>query len=171
MLGVRRMEKLIARSTWGGAEYLMRDAMNTVSPATVELARRLLAFEASLGTPSDAHADQVVRVCHKLRAPLSKLAGPASYCSLLSRALALAKAEAPLLGGMRVREDGSLERFEEAEHQPHAADGEQGQVALVAHLLELLVTFIGEPLALLLVRDAWPDAAMAGINLGLKARP
>jgi len=30
----------------------------------------------------------------------------------------------------------------------------------VAHLLGLLVTFIGEPLALRLVGDAWPDAAV-----------
>lgn len=144
--------------------------MNTISPATVELARRLLAFEASRGPPSDLQVDQAVRACERLRAPLSKFAGPASYWSLLSRALALAKAEVPSLAGLRVRADGYLERFDEVEHHPDAGEAEEGPVVLVAHLLGLLVTFIGEPLALLLVRDAWPDAAMAGINLGLKAK-
>jgi hypothetical protein len=35
----------------------------------------------------------------------------------------------------------------------------------VAHLLELLVTFIGAPLTLSLVRDKWPDASMDGTDL------
>lgn len=140
--------------------------MNTLSPATVELARRLLAFEASRGPPSEAHADQATRVCERLRAPLSRLAGPASYVSLLSRARALAKAEAPPIAAA----EGGVERRDNADAPLDAGHAHQGQVALVGHLLGLLVTFIGEPLALLLVRDAWPDAAMAGIDLAMKAK-
>jgi hypothetical protein len=39
-------------------------------------------------------------------------------------------------------------------------------VIVVAQLLGLLVTFIGEPLTLGLVGDAWPDAPVAGIDAG-----
>ena len=36
----------------------------------------------------------------------------------------------------------------------------------MAQLLGLLVTFIGEPLTLRLVRDAWPNASVAGMDAG-----
>ncbi len=36
----------------------------------------------------------------------------------------------------------------------------------MAHLVGLLVTFIGEPLTLTLVRDAWPGATLTGIDSG-----
>ena len=39
-----------------------------------------------------------------------------------------------------------------------SADGPEAAVALAARLLGLLVTFLGEPITLRLVRDAWPDA-------------
>ncbi len=38
--------------------------------------------------------------------------------------------------------------------------GVEAAVAITAHLLGLLVTFIGEPLTLRLVREAWPDASL-----------
>ena len=38
--------------------------------------------------------------------------------------------------------------------------GGEAAVAITAHLLGLLVTFIGEPLTLRLVREAWPDASL-----------
>ena len=76
----------------------------------------------------------------------------------MTRAMALATAEAPWLASVQVRPDGSLEGFDAARSQQGAAaDGEAGAVVL-AQLLGLLVTFIGEPLTLRLVRDAWPDA-------------
>lgn len=144
--------------------------MNTISPATAELARRLLAFEASRGPPSKAHADHATRGCERLRAPIARLAGSASYRSLLSRALALAKAEAPSLASLHVGEDGSLERAGDVEGHSDAEDAPGVEAALLAHLLGLLVTFIGEPLTLLLVRDAWPDIAITEIDLAIKAK-
>ncbi|HVK09314.1 MAG TPA: hypothetical protein VM597_11100, partial [Gemmataceae bacterium] len=49
-----------------------------------------------------------------------------------------------------------------AGHDQDAGAGSEGGVEVVAHLLGLLVTFIGEPLTLRLVRDAWPDVSAAG---------
>jgi hypothetical protein len=105
-------------------------------------------------------------VCEKLRLPLSKLVGVAGFRSLLSRALAIAKAEVPLLIAVQVRADGSLEGLDGPGHDQDAGAGGQAGVVIVAQLLGLLVTFIGEPLTLRLVRDAWPNASMAGMGAG-----
>ena len=40
--------------------------------------------------------------------------------------------------------------------------GADAPVAIIAHLLGLLMTFIGEPLTLRLVREAWPDVLLDG---------
>ena len=137
--------------------------MSTATPAIRDLARRLIALE-----PATAPVGEAVQVCEKLRVPLARLAGLAGFRSLMARALALATAEVPWLGSVRLRDDGSLEGFDEAgDRRDAVASGEAG-VEVVAQLLGLLVTFIGESLTLRLVRDAWPDAPLdeAGVKAG-----
>jgi hypothetical protein len=107
-----------------------------------------------------------VQVCEKLRLLLSKLAGAAGFQSLMSRALAMAKAEVPSLEAVQVRADGSLAGFDGGGQNQHAGAIGQGGVVVVAQLLGLLVTFIGDSLTLRLVRDAWPDAAVGGMGAG-----
>ncbi|HZG53649.1 MAG TPA: hypothetical protein VEZ40_16090 [Pyrinomonadaceae bacterium] len=142
--------------------------MSRASPEIQDLARRLLAFETARDNSSAAHADAARRVIEKCRLHLIKLAGVAGFRSLLSRALTLAKAEVPSLEMVHVRADGSLEGFDGIEGN---REGEAGAVAgqagtaLVVNLLELLVTFIGEPLTLRLVHAIWPDASADTGNL------
>ena len=134
--------------------------MNMASPEIQNLVRRLLAFEAERDN-SSAAPDGTVRVIEELRVRLVKLAGIDGFRSLLSRALVLAKAQSPSLHPVRVRADGSLEGFD------GIAAGEDARAAghlLAAHLLELLVTFIGESLTLRMVHDAWPDASPDGVR-------
>jgi hypothetical protein len=139
--------------------------MNTATPAIQNLARRLIALEAARA-PSDGPVGEAVRAYEKLRAPLAKLAGTAGVRSLMTRALALAAAEVPWLKSVQVRADGSLEGFDAARlHHSQVPGGEVG-VVVVAQLLGLLVTFIGEPLTLRFVNDAWPDASVTGIDAG-----
>ncbi len=133
--------------------------MNTATPAIQKLARRLIALEPARD-PSDELVGAAVRACEKLRVPLAKLAGVAGFRSLMTRALALATAEVPWLDSVQVRADGSLEGLDAAGRQQGAAWGDEAGVAIVTQLLGLLVTFIGDPLALGLVRDAWPDAPL-----------
>lgn len=102
---------------------------------------------------------QAVRVCEKLRISLTRFAGADGFTSLLRRALALARSEVPVLHGMQVKADGSLEGLEELVAD-HSSRGVEAAAAITTHLLGLLVTFIGEPLTLRLVREAWPDAAL-----------
>ena len=93
-----------------------------------------------------------LRVSEKLRRPLSTLVGSSGFRSLLARALTLAKAQAPGLSAVQIKPDGSLEGLSDVGKQGHAAAG-----MLIAQLLGLLVTFIGESLMLSLLLDAWPD--------------
>jgi hypothetical protein len=145
--------------------------MSTASPETQDLARRLLIFEAKHDNASDARLHVAVQVIEELRIHLIRLAGVVGFRSLLSRALTLAKSEVPSLDMVQVRADGSLEGLDGiAQSQEAGAAGEAGLV-LVAHLLELLVTFIGQPLTLRLVRDAWPDASIDAGDLRTEEKP
>jgi hypothetical protein len=132
--------------------------MDTPSPSTRDWARRLLAAEAANPSAADPRVHEAVRVCEKLRVSLTRLAGADGFTALLRRALALARAEVPALHGITEKADGSLEGLEEL-----AADarnvGIDAAVAITAHLLGLLVTLIGAPLTVRLVREAWPDAS------------
>jgi len=96
-------------------------------------------------------------VVEKLRRPLAAVAGVAGFRSVLSRALALANGEARWLLAVHIKADGSLELPAEIA-QLDKEEVVRGEVVLVAQLLSLLVTFIGERLTLHLVRDVWPEA-------------
>ena len=130
--------------------------MNSATPAIRDLARRLIALEAAHDAGSGGGGTEVERACEKLRVSLAKFAGVAGYRSLISRALAMAKAEAPSLEPVQVRLDGSLEGFEGTEKNHDS----EALVVVLVHLLSLLVTFIGEPLTMGLIRAAWPDAPL-----------
>jgi len=134
-----------------------------VPQETRDLARRLLAKEAATDKTSLSTGSAMSRVYERLRWSLCALAGVAGFRALASRALTLAKAESPNLSAIQVIADGSLQGLSEIEPQIDAHhDG--GEVILVAQLLGLLVTFIGEPLTLRLVQDAWPDAGQDDCN-------
>lgn len=98
----------------------------------------------------------VFYVSEKLRHPLSTLAGSSGFRSLLARALTLAKAQNPRLARCNLKPDGSLDGLGSEDQDVEAG------VILIAQLLELLVTFIGEGLVMNLVLDSWPN--FAGIN-------
>jgi len=139
--------------------------MIEVFPAIQDLARRILAVEAArvraVGTP----VDEAVRACGKLQVPLSRFTGPAGFLSLLTRALVLAKAEVPALKVVQVGSDGNLAGFDELKHDQDAGELARGRVVLLAHLLGLLATLIGESLTLRLAHDAWPDVSIDKTDL------
>ena len=137
--------------------------MSMASPAIRDFARRLIALEAAR---DGSAAGGAVRVCDRLRVPLARLAGEAGFRSLLSRAVAMAKAEFPSLAAVQVRADGSLGGLDEPSRGQDAGAGGEARVAVVAHLIGLLMTFIGQPLTMGLVRDAWPELSLTGIDAG-----
>ena len=136
--------------------------MDTPSPSIRDLARRLLAVEAASQSAAEPRVHEAVRVCEKLRVSLTRFAGVDGFAALLRRALALAREEVPALHGITEKTDGSLEGLEKfvADAGNSGVGGSDAAVAITAHLLGLLVTFIGEPLTVRLAREAWPDASL-----------
>jgi hypothetical protein len=127
-----------------------------------DFADHLIALETARKS-SPTESDALV-VCSRLRPHLATLMGTIGFRALLSRALALAVEESPSLRTLRIKVDGS---FEESQEPGAAGEGgaekrSEGGVVLVAHLLGLLVTFIGEDLTLRLVREIWPKASLDG---------
>lgn len=105
-----------------------------------------------------------MRVCEKLRRPLSTLAGVAGFRSLLTRAWVLAKGDAPWLAGLQIKPDGSFLLSPEMEATLASDEATQGTTALVDQLLQLLIIFIGEALTLRLMQDVWPKVALQEAN-------
>jgi len=129
------------------------------------LARRLLALEAATptgnatGAPAAGVQHEAAPVFHKLGISLIRFAGADGFAALLRRALALARAQFPSLNRITIKPDCSMDGLE-ALAGDDADGGAEAAAALTAHLLDLLVTFIGEPLTLRLVREAWPDQSL-----------
>jgi hypothetical protein len=123
---------------------------------TRELAEQLVAFEIASKSVSEADAHATCRVCEKLRRTLVTLTGTAGFNSVLLRALTLARREAPALSVVTVKADGSMEGLEGV--------AAQATPVLVAYLLSLLITFIGETLTMRLLHDIWPDLPGAALN-------
>ena len=131
-------------------------------PESRYLAQRLLTYEAVAGKNSETTESAAFRVCAKLRRPLITLAGVAGFRSLLSRALTLARAEAPSLSAVQIAADGSLQGLDEMEPQIGKDQAREGGAILIAQLIGLLLTFIGEGLTLSMVQTVWSEAAFDG---------
>ena len=140
---------------------------------TRDLAQRLLACENAAGKTSEPTEFAAFSVCERLRQPLITLAGVAGFRSLLSRALTLARVEAPSLSAVQVAADGSLQGLDALRPQVDAdQDGEAG-IILITQLLGLLVRVVGEAMTLQLVTsEILPDfkfLSKSGIPMGFEA--
>ena len=140
-----------------------------------DLAHRLLTYEAGAGKNSEPIESPTLRVYEKLRQGLGEFAGVAGFQSLASRALVLARMEAPTLSAARISADGalhglgqSLDEFEsqinkDKDRAAEYAAGEGG-IILISRLLGLLLIFLGEALTLSLLRVTWPGSALDDCN-------
>jgi hypothetical protein len=63
---------------------------------------------------------------------------------------------------VQVAADGSLKGLDELAQQDDQEQSRDGGTILIAQLLGLLLTFIGEGLTLRMVQDVWPEAAFDG---------
>ena len=143
----------------------------TTPPDLRDLAQRLLDYEAFAGKPSEPAESATLRVYEKLRQELGEFAGAAGFQSLASRALVLARAEAPGLSAARIAVDGSLQGWGEIEQQldiDKIGAGEfpagEGGIILIARLLGLLHLLLGQALTLRLLRATWHGGAFDDRN-------
>jgi hypothetical protein len=120
---------------------------------TRDLARSLVACEADATTTPLQTGPATVRVYERLRRQLGAPVGTDSFQALASRALALAKSESPRLGAVQITANGGLRGLGEVESQSDTdEDGEAG-IILIAQLLGLFLTFLGEATTLRLIED------------------
>jgi hypothetical protein len=140
---------------------------------TRDLALRLLAHENAAGKTSEPTEFAAFGVCERLRQPLIILTGVVGFRSLLSRALTLARAEAPCLSSVRVAADGSLQGLDELRPQVDADQPGEAGIILITQLLGLLVRVLGEAMTLQLVTsEILPDfrfLSQSGIPMGFEA--
>ncbi|MFY9702353.1 MAG: hypothetical protein ABSC07_07790 [Terriglobales bacterium] len=140
---------------------------------TRDLAQRLLAYQNAAGKTSEPAEFAALGVCERLRQPLITLAGVAGFRSLLSRALTLARVEAPSLSAVQVAADGSLQGLNELRPQVDADQAREAGIILITQLLGLLVRVVGEAVTLQLVTsEILPDfkfVSQSGMPIGFEA--
>jgi len=118
---------------------------------TRDLARGLVASEAVANATSLQTQPATVRVYERLRRQLGAPVGVDGFQALATRALALAKSESPRLSAVQVTANGGLRGLGTVESQTDE-DGEAG-IVLIAELLGLFLTFLGEATTLRLIED------------------
>jgi len=120
---------------------------------TRELARSLVASEAEASSTSLRTGPATVRVYERLRRQLGAPVGVDGFQALASRALALAKLESPRLRAVQVTAKGGLSGLGDIESQTDADEDREVGVILIAQLLGLFLTFLGEATTLRLIED------------------
>ncbi|MBB6143847.1 hypothetical protein HNQ77_001796 [Silvibacterium bohemicum] len=137
---------------------------------TRDLALSLVASEADPSTASRQTQPATVRVYERLRRQLSAPVGVDGFQALASRALALAKSESPQLSAVQLTANGDLRGLDEVESQTDSDEAGEAGIVLIAQLLGLFLTFLGEATTLRLIEDlrlqadvrTEPDATTAG---------
>ncbi len=133
------------------------------TPQLKNLALRLLAHEAK-NSPTPAKLAEALEVCcQRLHKRLDSLIGTGGFRALLERALFLAKREHPWLKAVVISDDPGCELrlLSEAMNGKQPADIKEALSIILANVLWLLVTFIGEDIAFGLIEEAWPGTKIA----------
>jgi hypothetical protein len=117
-------------------------------------ASRLIASEVDADPPSAQTELATLRVYEKLRRQLCGPVGVDGFQALASRALSLAKSQSPRLSAVQVTANGGLRGLGEVEFQMETGeDGEVG-IILIAQLLGLFLTLLGEAATVRLIEGA-----------------
>ena len=132
---------------------LQRKGTMPTAKGTRDLARSLIAREADASTAFLQSEPASVRVYERLRRQLGAPVGAEGFQSLATRALALARSESPRLRAVQVTANGDLRGLGEIGSQTDPdEDGEAG-IILIAQLLGLFLTLLGEATTLRLMED------------------
>ena len=140
--------------------------MNRATKRTKEFAARLISLDARENELANSPYQAAFSICEKLRVHLVTMTGNAGTNALLSRALALAKADAPSLHGVRLTAEGRFEEIGEGQENVGREEAAIEGTVLLAHLIGLLMTFIGESLALRMLHEALPGSSTFDLDIG-----
>jgi hypothetical protein len=130
------------------------------------IAQRLINDETRKNDPSGTKNIETFEVTERLRPHLAMLMGNGGFRALFARALVLASAEVSWLRDVRVNAHGTLDGLEALHARLKPAEFREGAVVLLAHLLGLLVAFIGPGLTSRLAGEIWPQLAADNVDFG-----
>src|SRR5215217_551018 len=132
--------------------------MRQATPQLKSLAQRLLVLEAK-NSPSPAKLAEALEVCcQRLHKRLDPLVGAGGFRALLDRALYLAKKEHAWLKEVEIQvyPGCELKALNEAMTERQPKEIRETLTTILANVLWLLVTFIGEDIVYGLIEEAWP---------------
>jgi hypothetical protein len=117
-------------------------------------ASKLVAAEVDADSASSRNEGATLRVYEKLRRQFCAPVGVDAFQALVSRALSLAKSQFPGLSAVSVTANGGLCGLDEVETPLSTVkDGEVG-ITLIAQMLRLFITLLGEAATVRLIEDA-----------------
>ena len=119
-------------------------------------ARHLLADQAGPVGVSMQTETPTFLVYEKLRQQLRTPIGTSGFQALASRALTLARLEAPSLNAVQITAEGCLRGLGEHEERINLDQNGEAGVIFIAHLLGLFLTFLGTATTQRLVQDISP---------------
>ena len=139
------------------------EASTQNSVAARRLALKVLAHHAGANADAEAVAAAALRAYDHLARVSAQLIGQAGVDALTGRALHLAQQEYPWLVYTREPEqpEAPFSQIVVCLTRQDPAVASEAAGAVFGTLAGLLVTFIGEPLTMQLLRKAWPDAFSA----------
>lgn len=132
--------------------------MRQATPQLKGLAQRLLVHEAK-NSPSPAELAEALEICcQRLHKRLDPLVGAGGFRALLDRALYLAKKEHAWLKRVEIQAfpGYELKALNEAMTGRQPTEIRETLTIILANVLWLLVTFIGEDIVYGLIEEAWP---------------
>jgi hypothetical protein len=134
------------------------------SVAARQLALKVLAHYAGANAGAEAIAAAALRAYDHLARVSAQLVGQAGVDALTGRAVHLAQREFPWLIYTREPEQPEAPFFQIVVclKRQDAVVAAEAAGAVFGNMAGLLITFIGEPLTMQLLRKAWPDALSAG---------
>ena len=127
-----------------------------------DLAAWLLAQEMGNDSTPGSVYEAAERVCQEMGRRLTELVTAEGYRALLARAVHLARPEFPFLRPITSGSatDSCLAALRTPPDDLDPAMSHGAYTAVLGGVIALVTTFIGEELALRVVRDAWPDASL-----------
>ena len=128
--------------------------MGRTSTGQVERAKRLLAHEGNSGSSSAECAAAAWRLYEKLNARLAPLLGSAGVQALFVRSAKLAQAEVGSLAEVATPE--GMNKLGAVLQALDSTKATEVAATLFGTFFELMTTFIGERLTVLVLRSAWP---------------
>ena len=128
--------------------------MSNPGAAQVAWAKRLLAVEGNSGDKAEECAAAAWRVYEKLNARLSPLLGSAGVQALFVRSAKLAQTEFVSL--VEVAGPEGMKKLGACLQELDPTDATVVAATLFGTFLDLMTTFIGERLTVLVLRSAWP---------------